>query len=491
MWSLWARVFEERELGTAVQESPFWHRSARASMNEAAVEPLPRPTIIPSSTRRAALFPTTCFAKERSIFWSLQGNALFGTVSHMKNIVKELLERGFIDQITSEDLLQKKELSLYIGFDPTSDSLHLGNLVGIVALSWFHRAGHTVYPLLGGATGLVGDPSGKSTERPLLDEAILRENVASLSEFFDQVLPGAKVLNNYDWLGSFSFLSFLRDVGKFFRIGPMLGKEMVRTRLQSEEGMSFTEFSYQLLQAYDFYYLHDAYGVTVQMGGSDQWGNITAGIDFNRRMGKDSIYGATFPLLTRSDGKKFGKSEEGAIWLSKKKLSVFDFYQYLYRVPDADVIRLLKMLTFLPLEEIREIEETKETQFAQRRLAEEVTRFVHGEEGLRAALDATQNMYQEESLTGGTFVRLLQTIPPSVLSYDEVVGRKFVEVAVLVGLVSSKSEGVKLIRNQGAYFNQEKVLEEGKVIEASDLIDGKYCLLASGKKKQRIVQIRS
>ena len=250
--------------------------------------------------------------------------------------------------MTSEELKGhvQKPVRVYIGFDPTADSLHLGNLVGVMALAWFAKFGHAVYPILGGATGRIGDPSGKSTERPLLDEATLEANIAHLGAFFQKVLPGARVLNNQDWLGSFSLIDFLRDVGKHFRIGPMLGKEMVRTRLQSEEGMSFTEFSYQLLQGYDFYHLQKTHGVSVQMGGSDQWGNITAGIDFNRKLGGAPIYGVTFPLLTRSDGKKFGKSEEGAIWLSPEKLSPYHFYQYLVRVPDADVICLLKMLSF-------------------------------------------------------------------------------------------------------------------------------------------------
>lgn len=232
---------------------------------------------------------------------------------NVKNVVSILLERGFIDQMTSEDLVNhaSKPLHVYIGFDPTADSLHLGNLVGIIALAWFQKYGHTPVAILGGATGLIGDPSGKSLERPLLDEKTLAFNVSRLEAFFHKILPQSKILNNQQWLGKMSLIEFLRDVGKHFRIGPMLSKESVRTRVQSEDGMSFTEFSYQTLQGYDFYYLNQHHGVTLQMGGSDQWGNITAGIEFNRKMGGTPIYGLTFPLITRSDGKKFGKTEEG------------------------------------------------------------------------------------------------------------------------------------------------------------------------------------
>lgn len=310
-----------------------------------------------------------------------------------KNVIKILQERGFIDQMTSEELALhvEKPISAYIGFDPTADSLHLGNLVGIIALAWFQKYGHTPVAILGGATGLIGDPAGKSVERPLLDEKTLRYNVGRLEAFFQKILPSSKVLNNYTWLGNMTLVEMLRDIGKHFRMGPMLAKESVRTRIQSEEGMSFTEFSYQVLQGYDFYYLHEHHKVTLQMGGSDQWGNITAGIELNRKLGGSSIYGLTFPLIVRSDGKKFGKSEEGAIWLEADRLSPYHLYQYLFRVPDVDVIRLLKMLTFLDMDVIAKIEEemSKVPNSAQKILAAEVVRFVHGEEGLKSALSAT------------------------------------------------------------------------------------------------------
>jgi tyrosyl-tRNA synthetase len=421
----------------------------------------------------------------------------------MKNVIDTLMERGFIDQMTSPELRERanRPMKVYLGFDPTADSLHLGNLIGIIALAWFQKFGHTPYPLIGGATGRIGDPSGKSSERPLLEEAILTRNVACLTQFLQNILhcsqgPKPVVVNNEDWLGEFTLIAFLRDVGKHFRVGPMLQKESVRARLQSEDGMSFTEFSYQLLQGYDFYYLNQKFGVELQMGGSDQWGNITAGTEFNRKLKGDPIYGLTFPLLTRSDGKKFGKSEEGAIWLSPEKLSPYHFYQYLFRVPDADVIRLMKMLTFLDLAEISAMERSMkeagyEPNSAQKRLAEEVTRFVHGEEGLEAALKVTSKIQPgaEAELSGEVLQEIAADMPRACLPYDEIVGKKFVDLAFKIGLVSSKSEGARLVKNGGAYLNNERIGDPAFCIDSSHLIDGNYLLFSSGKKKKILLEI--
>ena len=421
----------------------------------------------------------------------------------MKNIIDVLLERGFVDQMTSPDLKEavKKPIGVYLGFDPTADSLHLGNLMGIVALAWFQRFGHTAYALIGGATGRVGDPSGKSSERPMLTDEALAHNVSRLTEFLHQILHfsyGTKpiVVNNNDWLGKMSLIDFLRDVGKLFRIGPMLAKESVRARVQSEEGMSFTEFSYQILQGYDFYHLNQRYGVCLQLGGSDQWGNITAGTEFNRKLKGDTLYGLTFPLLTRSDGKKFGKSEDGAIWLSADKLSPYHFYQYLIRVPDADVIRLLKLLTFLDLEEIRLIEEGMEAcaNSAQKRLAEEVTRFVHGEEGLQAAMRVTEGIAPggaEVELSGEVLRTLAADMPHIRLPHGDVVGQKFIDLALRIGLVPSKGEGARLVKNGGAYLNNERISDPAFTIGEGDLIDRKYLLLSAGKKKRILVEIEN
>lgn len=417
----------------------------------------------------------------------------------MKNVIDVLEARGFIDQMTHEELRQRVEqpIRVYIGFDPTAESLHLGNLVPIMGLAWFQKFGHTPFAILGGATGLIGDPSGKSVERNLLDEKTLSHNVRCLEAFFQKILcfsSGLKpvILNNHAWLATFSFIDFLRDVGKHFRIGPMMAKEMVRTRLESEEGMSFTEFSYQLLQGYDFYYLSKEHGVTLQMGASDQWGNITAGIELNRKLGGETLYGVTFPLLTRSDGKKFGKTEEGAIWLSADKLSPYQFYQHLIRVSDADVIKLLKMLTFLDLDEIQKIEEGMHIpNSAQKRLAEEVTRFVHGEEGLEAALKVTDGMApgSEANLSASVLKELADDMPNATLSFSDVVGSKFVDLALRVGLISSKSEGVKLIKNGGAYLNNERVADAALCISESDLIERMFLVLSSGKKKRFLIKV--
>lgn len=412
----------------------------------------------------------------------------------MQNLLDVLKARGLIDQITHPELKEhlQSPRKIYVGFDPTASSLHLGNLVGIILLSWCQRFGHVPCAVLGGATGRIGDPSGKSKERPLLSEEELDGNIGEIRAFFlnlfgDQI----SLFDNYDWMGSVSFIDFLRDIGKYFRLGPMLSKESVKARLHSEEGLSFTEFSYQVLQGYDFYYLHEKESVSIQMGGSDQWGNITAGIELNRKLGKKPVYGLTFPLLTRSDGKKFGKSEEGAIWLSDKMLTPYQFYQYLYRIPDADVICLLKMLTFLPLEEIAEIESkmAQNPNSAQKRLAEEVTRFVHKEEGLQAALKVTESIAPGAKFSSENLEAIKQDMPSVSLKKTEVLGQLYTEIAKLSGLVSSKAEALRLIQNQGAYLNDEKVSDPKHVLSEKDLVQGSCLLLGSGKKKKLLLHL--
>ncbi len=423
----------------------------------------------------------------------------------MKSLLTCLKERGLIESMTSEelDVILESPVKVYIGFDPTADSLHLGNFVCMQLLAWFQRFGHTPIIVLGGATGKIGDPSGKSKERPLLDDATILHNLKCIQKNFKNILdfsgklPMPVFLNNADWFASYGFIDFLRDVGKHFRIGSMLAKESVRSRVQSEEGMSFTEFSYQLVQAYDFYHLYRD-GVCLQMGGSDQWGNITAGIELIRKLTGKSAYGITFPLLTRSDGKKFGKSEDGAIWLAEEKLSPYQLYQYIVRIPDEDVISLLKKLTFLPLEEICSLEESmKHPQYvpntAQKKLAEELTKQIHGIEGLEKALRATQGVNPGHlgTLSLETIEQIAQDLPNVKVQKEQILHRKFTEVAVLSGLMSSKGEGVRLIQNQGAYLNHFKVESVDRVIEESDLIGGKFVLLGSGKKKQVLVQVQN
>ncbi len=419
------------------------------------------------------------------------------------NVFDCLEERGLLDTLTDPTLRESQTpLNLYLGFDPTADSLHVGNLVGIVIMRWFQKFGHTPHVILGGATGRIGDPSGKSTERPLLDTPTIVNNVRRIKKHFEQILdffhPTARplVLNNDTWLSTVNLIDFLRDIGKHFRVNVMLTKEMVKNRLDSEEGISFTEFTYQLLQAYDFYHLFSHYKVSLQLGGSDQWGNITAGIDLIRKLTGKSAYGMTFPLLTRSDGRKFGKTEEGAIWLAADRCSPYQFYQYLYRMPDADVIKLMRMLTFMPMEEVRTWEKSMGQEgyvpnSAQKKLAEELTRLVHDEDGLKSALEATQVAAPGHSaaLDPAILEKTYQEMPHAILPREEVVGAKYVDVAAKAGLITSKGEGTRLIEQGGAYLNNEKIGDAQFRLEESQLIGGKFLVFSAGKKKRIIIKV--
>ncbi len=422
----------------------------------------------------------------------------------MKNLIHQLEKRGFIADMTSHELyeLAEKPLTVYAGFDPTSDSLHLGNLVGIIALAWFQRYGHKPIALLGGATGMIGDPSGKSTERQLLKAEAIATNVQGIAKSLKQIIDfendkaPALLLNNLDWFGGVTLIDFLRDIGKHFRLSTMLAKDSVQSRVSSEEGMSFTEFSYQLFQAYDFLHLFDHHKVTLQIGGSDQWGNITAGTELVRKMRSGSVYGLTFPLITRSDGKKFGKSEEGAIWLNADKLSEYDFYQYLFRMPDSDVIKLMKMLTFMELEEIETIErEMKSSAYqansAQKRLASEVTRIVHGEKGLALAEQVTLAARPGEKgeLTLAMLEVMAKEIPSQKLDHKDVLNKEYAELFVTAGLCDSKSEAKRLIVGQGAYLNNLRLEDPHKRVQSHDLVEKRFLLLAVGKKKKRVIEI--
>ncbi|PIN09525.1 Tyrosyl-tRNA synthetase [Handroanthus impetiginosus] len=427
--------------------------------------------------------------------------------SSRRNVVEILEERGLLDSITSDALRHPDvpPLRVYCGFDPTAESLHLGNLLGIIVLSWFLRCGHKVVALVGGATGRVGDPSGKSVERPELDPLSLDRNVAAISATIQSILgrgsstssSSVTILNNYDWWKDVKLLDFLRDVGRFARVGAMMSKESVRKRLESEQGMSYTEFTYQLLQGYDFLHLFRDEGVNVQIGGSDQWGNITAGTDLIRRiLQTEGAYGVTFPLLLKSDGTKFGKSEDGAIWLSPSLLSPYQFYQYFFSIADADVVRFLKTLTFLSIEEISQIEsEMKGPGYvpnsAQRRLAEEVTRFVHGEEGLNEALKATEALRPgaETKLDWKTMETIAEDIPSFSLQLDQILNLSLLDLSVRSGLLESKSAARRLLKQGGLYLNNIRVDSEAKKIEPDDIVDGKLILLSAGKKNKMIVRI--
>jgi tyrosyl-tRNA synthetase len=415
---------------------------------------------------------------------------------HMENVLAILSQRGCIEATTDPELeaFLSESRRIYIGFDPTADSLHVGHLMGLAMARWFIQCGHTIVLLVGGATAMIGDPSGKSHERPLLTDEMVQAQSDSIGQLMGSLMGKKNVLllNNADWFRKMGVLEFLRDVGRQFRVGTMLGKESVRARMESEEGISFTEFSYQMLQAYDFLYLYQHHGVTVQLGGSDQWGNITAGKELVRRVAGASVHGCTFPLLTRADGKKFGKTEEGAIWLSAKRLSPYQFYQQLVRLPDDDVLQLLRRLTQVPLEQIDALETNAVPNAAQARLAEELTRWIHGEEGLQAALKTTAELRPggDAQLDRKGLGALAEQVPQVQLRREQVVGVKFVELLATSGLVPSRSQARQLVRNRGAYCNNERIEEEEALVAERHLIDGVLLLLSAGKKQRLLVHIQ-
>lgn len=413
----------------------------------------------------------------------------------MNEFIASLKKRGCIDTLSHESLNDLKEpLTVYCGFDPTADSLHLGNFVAIMGLARFKRAGHKVVAIVGGATGMIGDPSGKSVERNLLDEETIKQNMVGISKSLKRILgDDVPIVNNYDWFKDFSFISFLREVGKQFRMGIMLSKESVKARLNSEEGLSFTEFCYQILQAYDFLWLNEKYGVNAQIGGADQWGNITAGIELIRKEKGKEVYGITFPLLTKADGSKFGKSEKGAIWLNADKLSPYEFYQHLIRVDDRDVIKLLKMITFVDLAEIEALEKgmAENPGAAQRRLAEAVTELVHGAEGVEAARKATELAQpgHKVELNAETFKLLEKEIKPIEIGREKI-GAKWVDLLAEAGLFASKGDVRRLIKNNGLTINNQKVSDESALFTADQVVGEGYVLVTTGKKNKVILRIR-
>ncbi len=423
----------------------------------------------------------------------------------MHRLLEMLQQRGLVDSVTHEELESRLEvpLKVYLGIDPTANSLHLGHLLGLIILRWLQKGGHQPVLVVGGATSRIGDPSGKSIERPLLDLAELDRNAKEIARQVRQLLPSEeglqepRFLDNTEWLGSYHLIDFLRDVGRHFRVGTMLAKDSVRARMESEEGISFTEFSYQLLQGYDFYYLYTHAGVTLQIGGSDQWGNITAGTDLIRKLGhkEESLaYGLTFPLLTSSDGKKLGKTEKGAVWLDPALFSPYQFYQYLFGTSDVDVIPMMKRLTFLDLEEIAAWQQKMqqpdyEQNSAQRKLAEEVTLFIHGEAGLKAARTATAALApgSEVQLDPAVLEAARGTIPEISLKRSDVLHCSYADVALRAGIVPSKGEAARLVKNGGAYINQGRVETPQREIVESDIIGSRFLLLGSGKKQRKLV----
>jgi tyrosyl-tRNA synthetase len=394
--------------------------------------------------------------------------------------------------------LSEARRSAYIGFDPTADSLHVGSLLGLTLLRRFQVAGHRPIVLVGGGTGLIGDPSGRTSERALNETEVVRAMADRLkrqvSRFidFDRGANAALLVDNYDWLGQLSLIPFLRDVGKHFSVPVMLAKESVRARLAS--GISFTEFSYQLLQAYDFRELARRHGCSMQMGGSDQWGNITAGIELIRRMDGATGYGLTHPLVARSDGAKMGKSESGTVWLDAEKTSPYELYQFWLNTPDADVIRFLKFYTFLPLAEIEALRDTTERapekREAQRVLAREVTRLVHGDEGVRDAETITASLFSGD-VTGLSAAQLEQAFagaPTTALAADDL-GTPLVDVLVRVGLAESKRRGRELLTTGAIQVNGRKVAGADAVLSGDVVLPGGFVVLRKGKKTFHIARL--
>ncbi len=422
----------------------------------------------------------------------------------MANVLNILQERGLLDNVTDPglgDFLSASPRTVYAGFDPTSSALAVGNLVPIMALAHFQRCGHRVIAVVGGATGMIGDPSGKSDERPFLSETEVSLNAAgirrNLSRFLDFEHPAASatILNNSDWVRDVTIIDFMRNIGKHFRLGSMLGKESVKARLSSESGMSFTEFSYQLLQAYDFLKLYEEEGCVLQVGGSDQWGNITAGIDLIRKIRGGDAYGLTVPLVCDSTGQKFGKSEGNSVYLDSSMTSFYDFYQFFVRVTDADAIRFLKMFTFLPMDEIRGIEDQMKTapegRVAQKKLAAEVTRIAHGEYNLKVALRASAVLFGEsmEGLRASDLLGIFANVSSTELNRMEVERALVVDVVAATGLCDSKGAVRRLIENHGLYINNRRVEGIDERIKVEEIIDGVILVLRSGKKNFHLVKV--
>lgn len=424
----------------------------------------------------------------------------------MSGFIEELKWRGMIQDIMpgTEELLAKERVTGYIGFDPTSDSLHVGSLVQIMTLLHFQKAGHRPIALIGGATGMIGDPSGKSEERNLLSEEELHYNEKSISEQLKKFLDfesknnPAEIVNNYDWFKGINFFAFLRDIGKYLTVSYMLNKESVQRRL--ETGMSYTEFSYQVLQAEDFYQLYQKKNCKLQMGGSDQWGNILSGIELIRRKGKREAFGLTTPLITKADGTKFGKTESGNIWLDEKKTSPYKFYQFWLNTSDEDAERYIKYFTLISKEEIEKLilehREAAHLRILQNELAEDVTIRVHGDEAFEKAVKASEILFgkgtkeQIQSLSEKELLEIFEGVPQGNISREKInSGINIVDFLSETSSLSSKSEVRRLIQSGGISINQEKIGSQETAITTSHLLASKYILVQVGKKKYTLVSV--
>ena len=420
------------------------------------------------------------------------------------NVFEEFQWRGMLYDASEglEEALKSQSMTAYIGFDPTAASLHVGSLLPIMGLVRLQQYGHKPIALVGGGTGMIGDPSGKTQERQLLSKEQIEYNLegikAQLSLFldFESKTNPARLINNAEWLTSISLVDFLRDVGKHFTVNYMLAKESVRRRYEEGDGVSFTEFSYMLLQAYDFLVLHDRYGCTLQMGGSDQWGNIVAGTELIRKMRGARSYGMVFPLLTTTAGIKFGKTEAGSVWLDPNLTSPYRFYQFWINTDDRDVVKYLKFFTMLNQREIAELEisvsTSPENRTAQKRLAEEVTRMVHGESNLLKAVHASQVLFGGEivDLSAREVLDIFADVPSSDMprANFEGEGVTIIDLVVACGYATSKSAARRLIEAGGIYVNNRRVSNIHAMIGLSSLIDGQYLVLRKGAREYHLVR---
>ena len=421
------------------------------------------------------------------------------------NAFDELKWRGLVyDSIEGvQDLLLKEQVTIYNGFDATGDSLHVGHLVPLIALARLQRFGHHPIALAGGGTSMIGDPSGKSTERQLLSHEIIEANVDSikgqLAHFLDFNAKSnpARVMNNADWLLSLNLVTFLRDVGKHFTVNYMISKDSVRTRLEREDGISFTEFSYMLLQSYDFLHLYDVAGCKLQTGGSDQWGNITAGVELTRRMRSASVYGMVYPLITKADGTKFGKTETGSVWLSPQRTSPYRFYQFWLNTADKDVISYLKLFTWRTQDEIAALEAavsaSPEQREAQRILARDMTALVHDSTALDKAEQAAQALFGGEisGLSGAEIADIFAEVPSSETPRQPITegGLTILDLLVAGGVAKSRGDARRSVSEGGIYLNNIRVTDPAAIVSPTDILDGQFILLRKGKKTYHLVKV--
>jgi tyrosyl-tRNA synthetase len=424
----------------------------------------------------------------------------------MSDLFSELVWRGLVSDSTqgAKDLLAREKVTAYCGFDPTAPSLHAGSLMQIMSLARLQRAGHSPIALLGGGTGLIGDPSGKTVERTLQSRDVVDANVrgirSQLERFLDFSAPGnaARLVDNGEWLNTMSAMEFLRDVGKYFTVNYLLAKESVKRRLESDEGISYTEFSYSLLQAYDFLVLHDRFHCRLQMGGSDQWGNIVAGTDLIRKLRGTPAQGVVTPLLTTASGTKFGKTESGAVWLDAARTSPFRFYQFWLNSEDRDVVDYLKFFTFKSQAEIAELEREAQThperRVAQRELAREVSSLVHGAEAVARAERAAAVLFGG-SLAEAAVEDILMVFDDapsiSIVSASLEKGIGAADLAVRAGLASSKGEASRLIKQGGLYVNDRRLSDERGLVTMADAIGGSVIVLRKGQRERRIIKVEA